>query len=367
MADASSRILIDRTVVRLDGRPFFSFGPRILLTPEARIPALLKGLAQSGFTLVGSPPCSPGTLPLLNAFFDAADEAGIMVLLMADPRLPEHGRYLADHFRHRRSLHSYYLTPRLPSQEGLESYLRERDSIRALDLFHPIFVPLRSEHYKDAWLRAQDIFSPETAAEYATRYRIIHQRPGRTLREMARTTKAATPRPLFVGDLRVMVSDEERQSGLYSDDPAVARLSPRHLEWFPFLANFGRIPRKDMLGPDPELLRLQVYDVLGEGARGVLLNFYEAMAGPLPFTGHDRFCEAVILAQEIQIFRDFFAEGRIDPILIETGHPPPEGGCPPPRHGAAHRPATRGLRGGLLHRRSLHGEDGNRVGGGEPG
>ena len=37
MPESSGRILADRSVIRLDGRPFFSFGPRVLLSPPEQV------------------------------------------------------------------------------------------------------------------------------------------------------------------------------------------------------------------------------------------------------------------------------------------------------------------------------------------
>ncbi|MCC6546735.1 hypothetical protein IT570_06155 [Candidatus Sumerlaeota bacterium] len=320
--EASRRILVDRTTIRLDGRPFFTFGPQLLLTPPERIKAAIGEIAAAGFTTVGSPPCSPGSLHLIRAVFDAADEAGIMVVLTGDPRLPEHGRYLADEFRHRSSLHSYMLSPRTNTKDALTDFQRERDSIIASDLFHPVSAPCAASQIEAAWLRSQDVYTiiPEEMPTRAATAPRFCQQPGPAVRALTRDENIPQ-RPVIVPGLRVSVSDTERAAGIFADDPWVSRLSPRALDWFPFLANFATMPRKDLLAPDPEMLRLQVYDALASGARGVLLDFYEAMGGPMPYSGRDRFCEASILAQEIGLLNDFFAEGRAEPILIETGHP----------------------------------------------
>ncbi|MEO8376612.1 MAG: hypothetical protein ABI579_02990 [Candidatus Sumerlaeota bacterium] len=320
--EASRRILVDRSTIRLDGRPFFTFGPQLLLTPPERIKAAIGEIAAAGFTTVGSPPCSPGSLHLIKAVFDAADEAGIMVVLTGDPRLPEHGRYLADVFRHRSSLHSYMLSPRLTTKEALADFQRERDSIVASDLFHPVSAPCIASQIDSAWLRSQDVYSiiPEEMPAHAATSPRFCQRPGPAVRALTRDDEIPQ-RPVIVPGLRVSVSDTERAAGIFADDPWVSRLSPRAIDWFPFLANFATMPRKDLLGPDAEMLRLQVYDALASGARGVLLDFFEAMGGPTPYSGRDRFCEAAILAQEIGLLNDFFAEGRAEPVLVETGHP----------------------------------------------
>lgn len=333
MSEASARVLVDRSVVRLDGRPLFSFGPRVLLTAPEKYPQVLEEIARAGFTIVGSPPCSPGNIPQIEAFFDAADKAGVMVVLIADPRLPYHGVYMAQRFRHRPSLHSYLITPRPSTRDGLDAYQRERDSLRARDLFHPIFHPLSTDHLAKAWLLSQDFFSP-LCGRPRVGSRIHNQQLGASVRRLAGALGGVTPRPIFVTGLDAVTSDEERAAGLFSDDPWVARFSSRALDWFPFLANFGELPRTDLLGPQPELLRLQVYDAIAAGVRGVMLDFYEGMTGPLPFTGRDRFCEAATIANEIAVFNDFFAEGQLADIELETGHP--RLGASVIRHGMEH-------------------------------
>ena len=65
------------------------------------------------------------------------------MILCAESRLPNVGRFLAENFRHRESLHSYCLPTESPSPEHLEEYVRERDQLRAQDLFHPIWTPYR--------------------------------------------------------------------------------------------------------------------------------------------------------------------------------------------------------------------------------
>lgn len=320
MAEASSRILLDRNVIRLDGRPFYSFGPRVLLTPAERFPEVLREIAGAGFTVVGSPPCSPGTTKLLIHFFEAAEAAGLMVVLMPDPRLPDHGRYMADFFASRPSLHSYVLPARAANDESLNAYKRERDGLRAHDLFHPIWTPLDEEQHTANWFSAQDVYCPVTARRVPGG-RLTHQRAGGRVARLAKASRNATPRPFFCSDLRVFTSDEERQLGIYADDPQVARYPAKPLDWFPYLAGFSSLSRRDMLGPDPELLRLQVYELLSQATRGILLEFYEAMGGVSPMSGRDRWHEATILAQEIALMEDFFAEGKPEFVELETGHP----------------------------------------------
>lgn len=321
MSESSSRILIDRTVVRVDGRPFFAFGPRVLLTPVERYPATLLEIAAAGFTAVATPPCSPGTTAALDTFFDAAENTGLMVLLMADPRLPEHGRYLADHFRHRPSLLGYMLPQYPGTAEGLESYIRERDAIRASDIFHPIMMPLGRDHMHPQWLRQQDMLIPRAPVESGSSGRSLGQRWRPAVDAMYHALRERPSRPCITTDLRTMASDEERGRGVFDDDPAVRQSSRHSIDWFPYLANLGRTARRDLLVPDPETIRLQVYEQLSAGIRGIFLDFLEGLQGTSPFTGRDRFLEAGILAQEIAALQSFFAEGILETVPVETGHP----------------------------------------------
>ncbi|MBI1293053.1 hypothetical protein GC173_17735 [bacterium] len=320
MPEASSRVLIDRTMVRVDGRPFFAFGPRILLTAPARYGEVLQAVAQFGFTAVGSPPVSEGTIPMIEMFFDAAERFGLMVLLIADPRLGSHGGYMAERFRHRPSLLGYLLpSPRTPNQ--VLHYLAERDAIRALDLFHPIMTELPEDCWDARWLGSQDVHVPAVPVPMLSGGRIVAQTPGATARRLQEALLRGPTRPIFCTDLLAVVSDEERSLGLYDDDPAVAAHSRKRLEWFPYLASFAQTSRRDLLGPFPELLRLQVYDVLMSGGRGVFMEFYEGMLGAAPGTGSDRLLELSIIAQEIAVLKDFLAEGRPAEIEVDSGHP----------------------------------------------
>ncbi len=320
MHAASSRLMVDRSVVRVDGRPFFTFGPRLLLTPPHRYAEVCKTIAEVGFTTIGSPPASPGTLPALHLLFDAAEEVGLFVILMADPRLPRHGRYLAEHFRHRVNLHSYCL-PWDDSREDMEAvYFRERDEIRSADLFHPVWAPLGKQRPGPHWLRSMDLYAGPQAPWAAS----ADAAPslGERLAEVSRICRPPTvARPLFCSSLPVAVSDDDRRAGLYEFDPAV-RAAPREaLSLFPAYTIYDEEPRADWLAPEPALLRLRAFDMFSHGLRGMMLDFYEAMLGPPPHDGQDRFAEAVILAQEIAVLRDFFAEGNPEMCLIEPGHP----------------------------------------------
>ena len=320
--EASSRILVDRSVLRLDGRPFFAFGPRVLLTPPERYRTVLADIVSAGFNIVATPPCSPGNLPLVESFFDAAEEAGLLVVLLADPRLPDHGRYLAERFRHRHGLHSYLLPARPADRQSLSGFLRERDALRTRDLFHPIHMPLGREHLDESWLQSQDLFSVSASVtERRLAGALPRIDPARTFERVA-AGSGSHARPRYCVDLPVIAREEERALGLYSEDPAVARHSPRPMDWYPHLANFATMSRRDLLAPDPEALRLWTYGLLAAEVRGILLDFHEGFCGQLPFTGRDRLAEAAILAAEIRAFEPFFSEGRPDYTTeLDTGHP----------------------------------------------
>lgn len=318
--DASSRVLVDRTVLRVDGRPYFSYGPQVLLTPPARYGEALAQIASLGFTAVASPPASLGTIPLLDEFFDAAERAELMVLLVADPRVRDHGRALAEHFSHRRSLLGYQLPPSLDDAE-LPHYLAERDAIRTRDLFHPIFAPLPESLWEKRWFSPQDLYAAVTPAPTAPGGRFVAPVSGQVARRLLEATPTANPRPVFCTDLPVTISDRERATGLYDDDPVVAAHSRRRLDWYPYYHHFDGQSRRDLLGPVPELLRLQVYGLLMAGVRGIMLDFYEAMLGASPGSGRDRLAEASLLAREITLLRDFLAEGRPAGLDVDSGHP----------------------------------------------
>lgn len=324
MPVTSSRILVDRSVVRLDGRPFFAFGPRVLLTPTHRLAERLAEIADLGFTAVASPPCSPGTTPLIDHFFDEAEKAGLMVLLSADPRLPVHGAYIADNYRARDGLLAYLLPTRKDAgTQQLDDWLAERDALRARDLFHPICMQIAPIHLRSDWLRSQDLLVPITdESERHPGPRIPQQQPGIAFDEILNAARRLPPRPAYVTDLRVLPSVRERRAGLWADEPDVSNYPNNPLQWFPWLTNLETLKRHDLLPPDPELLRLQVYDLLGRGVRGIFLDFHEALLGEPPFSGRDRLCEAGILAQEITVLHDFFAEGRPEhTVEVESGHP----------------------------------------------
>lgn len=320
MAEASSRLLVDRTVIRVDGRPFFTMGPRLLLTPPGAYAEACRQVAAAGFTTIGSIPASVGTLPLLHQLFDAADDSGLLVVLMADPRQPRHGRYLADHFRHRPNLHSYCL-PWFDERPDMEEvFLGERDEIRAQDLFHPIWAMGARARATPQRLRMMDLFAasqdPWSAAQPDGPMGV-----GDRLAELARTAPAAGQRPLLCGSLPVFPAPADRAAGLWSFDTAAPELPADPLLWFPGYTAYDSAGRRDCIGPDSGRIRLSAYEAVASGARGLLIDFWEAMLGPPPLTGRDILAELSLVAQEFAVVQDFLAEGRLELCMLESGHP----------------------------------------------
>ena len=66
MQEASARVLLDRTMIRLDGRSFFSFGVQLYLTPKEKMASVIGKIASAGFTTVATPPSSPGNIEVIN-------------------------------------------------------------------------------------------------------------------------------------------------------------------------------------------------------------------------------------------------------------------------------------------------------------
>jgi hypothetical protein len=320
MAEASSRLLVDRTVIRVDGRPFFTMGPRLLLSPPGSYVEACRQAAAAGFTAIGSIPASTGTLPLLHQLFDAAEDSGLLVVLMADPRQPRHGRYLADHFRHRPNLHSYCL-PWLDERADMEElFVAQRDEIRAQDLFHPIWAMGGRARPTPQRLRLMDLFAASQDPWSAA----VPDGPmavGDRLAELARTAPADAQRPLICGSLPVFASPADRAAGLWSFDTAAHPLPADPLHWFPGYTAFDSAGRRDTLGPDAGRVRLSAYEAVASGARGILFDFWEAMLGPPPLTGRDILAECSLVAQEFSVVQDFLAEGRLELCLLESGHP----------------------------------------------
>jgi hypothetical protein len=317
MFEASSRILVDRTVIRLDGRPHFAFGPRILLTPPERYNEALRQIAADGFTTVGTPPASHGTLELIDDFLRLADQTTLTVIVYADPRARDLSRSLPQRFRHHPSLLGYLLPP-LESDEHLASYTATRDAFRSDDLFHPIWSPIPADRPPAPWLRAQDIVALRSQQRTGAAGRLLPTKNGEELRRFLHA-QGAPGKPLVCVDLPVFTTDRERATGIFEDDPAVRHGPNNSLEWYPWLTPLEK--RKDLIEPTPELLRLQVYSLWMAGTRGIIFDFYEGLLGEAPFTGRDRYGELVLLAQEAAVLRDFLAEGKHAPIEVDSGHP----------------------------------------------
>ncbi len=322
MAETSTRVLLDRAILRLDGRPFFTFGARLFLTPSHKIVKAIEDIATAGFTTVMTPPASPGNLSTLNTIFNAADKYGLLVIVSTDPRYPEPSGYLGSCFKHRGCLHSYCLRTLDDSEDAFIWFCRERDRLRTQDLFHPIWTPYRPGFPFRLWLDSVDFHSvrhgiggpfPRQAEENGAD--ILSTIPNEC-------AKARIPgRPLFCHSFQVGVPDRARQVGLYSFDPYVRQVEPIAENWHPYLATLTEWPRWDFLPPDPDLIRIRAFELLAARSRGIMADFYEFLGGPSPMTGRDRFCELACLAQEVSVFQDFFSEGQWVRGDLETGHP----------------------------------------------
>lgn len=322
MREASSRILLDRTVIRLDGRPFFSFGPRIFLTPPEKLPRAMSDIAAAGFSVVGTPPASRGNLVYLHALFDEAERHGLLVILMAEPRVPDPSSFLAEEFKHRSALHSYCLPLQNPSPAALEWFCRERNRLRAQDLFHPIWTPHDAALPRLQWLHSVDLQSVAqgTGGPFPRR---PEEQGARLAAELAHECRRHNlpGRPFFCHSFQTSVPDSAREAGLYSHDPFVRRLPPRVESWYPYVADLDEVPRRDLLPPDPELLRLRLFEILAARVRGIVTDYFEFLGGPSPFSGDDRFAELAVAAQEITSCAEFFSEGQGAAAEVETGHP----------------------------------------------
>ncbi|MBI5153887.1 hypothetical protein HZA57_01510 [Candidatus Poribacteria bacterium] len=321
MPEASTRVLLDRTTLRLDGHPFFAFGVNLFLTPAEVIPGVMRDLARAGFTAVMTPPISPGNVPSASAIFEAAEQNNMLVILRADPRVPNVSTFLASRFKHRPGLHSYYLPTADTTAAAFDQFCRERDRLRAYDLFHPIWTSYRPEYPLARWIDSVDIHAVPQGTG-GPRPRLLEENGGELLRRVVEEcARTSVGRPLFCHALQVGIADSARESGLYDFDPWVRSLPRRMLDWFPFLANLPELPRWDFLGPESDLLRVRLYELLAGRVRGVIAETYEFLQGPQPFTGRDRFCELACLAQEVAVFREFFSEGQLVRAELETGHP----------------------------------------------
>lgn len=322
MAEASTRILLDRTVIRLDGRPFFSMGVRLLLTPWERIRETLDDVAAAGFTTVITPPASPGNLPIVHAILEEASYRNLMVIVSADRRVPEPSSFIARQFRHFESLHSYCLPLFDQSRQSFERFIVERDRVRAQDLFHPIWTPFQPGLPMRNYLECTDLHS--VAQTVGGPFPRDGKNDGARLLKQLRSESQRcnlTGRPFFCSSLQVSVPEEARAAGFYEMDPLIRRLSPRVEDWYPYLANLPEMSQRDFLPPDPDLLRLRCYSLCSVGCRGILADSYDFLQGRSPYTGRDRFCELSVLAQEVLSCPLFFSEGRPASEEVETGHP----------------------------------------------
>lgn len=128
-------------------------------------------------------------------------------------------------------------------------------------------------------------------------------------------------RPFFCDRLEVFPSDRARACGAFDSDPRVRETPDNADEWHPWFAELPEASRLDKLPPDPEVVRLRVYEALARRSRGILADCYEFLCGEEPFTGRDRFHELALLGQEIAVGYDFFAEGQLVHTEVEVGHP----------------------------------------------
>ncbi len=322
MHDASTRVLLDRTTIRLDGRPFFAFGPRILLTPREQLTMAVADVADAGFTAIMSPPASPGNLSTLNLLFDECERRDLLVVLAVEARLPNPSTFLASNFKHRPGLHSYCLMTIDDSPESFLRYCTERDRLRAEDLFHPIWTPYRAGFPYRLWMGSVDFHSVSHATG-GPHHRHADENGASQLNDFFKTCsrEGYAGRPFFCHSFTAHSATSARQSGLYDFDYHVADTPADPNLWHPWLASLSETPRRDFMMPDADLVRIRTYELLAARVRGIVVDFYEFMLGPSPTTGRDRYCELAVLAQEISVFREFFAEGQFVSARLETGHP----------------------------------------------
>ncbi|MEQ8822421.1 MAG: hypothetical protein RLY93_19475 [Sumerlaeia bacterium] len=328
MLEANTRVLLDRSVLRVDGHPFFTLAARLYLTPLDAIASAVADLAQAGFTAVMSPPASPGNLPVLETLFDEAESRGLMVILAGEARLPDAGHFLAENFRHRPGLHSYCLPvtempPAGSADEAFARFQHERDRIRRLDLHHPVWTPFRTDMAAERWMGTNDFLSIPHPVGGPILPELKPLELLARLRETAASSHA--PRPLFCHALECGASNAARLAGIFNDDMGVSLAPARAESWFPYMARLGSMARRDFFLPDPDLLLLKATDLLGAGARGIVLHFYEYLLGQPPITGRDRFCAMAVLAQKIAALDRFFSEGRPPApelqFAVDPGHP----------------------------------------------
>jgi hypothetical protein len=327
MTETSTRILLDKSAIRLDGRPFFASGPRLFLTPAHRVGAALDDIAGAGFTAIMTPPASLGTISLIQTVFDEAERRGLLVIVATEPYDPEPSAFLGRAFRHRPGLHSYCILTPGSTREALLWFCRERDRLRTQDLFHPIWTPFKSGYPLDLWLEAGDLYSVEQRLG-GPFPRMTEDDGAGVLAGIHAQVRArhAPDRPFFCHRLQASVSDQARRAGLFDSDPVVRHLPAEAERWFPYLAGLGEMQRADFLPPDADLLRVRAYEMLAARTRGLIADYYEFQLGRVPYTGRDRFCELALLALEVRLCPHLHGEGQFVEAEIETGHPRLRGG-----------------------------------------
>ncbi|MGF1572187.1 MAG: hypothetical protein ACFCU1_03875 [Sumerlaeia bacterium] len=320
--EASARVLLDRTTIRIDGRPFFSFGFRLLLTPPEEMEAVLVKLKEAGFTGVTSPPASPGNFYAIDRLFEITNRLGIFVNLMSDPRVDKPSEYLAERYKHHPSLLSYCIATQNGSEREFARFCRERDRLRHQDVFHPIWTPYQEEFGLRLYIDSTDIHAISHTVGGPTKRKPM-ENGANTVSQLfneCRTHKIPG-RPFFCHTLHARVSDEVRKLGVYDFDPVVNTHSPVHQDWYPYYSRIDEDSRWDFLPPDVDFIRLRCFEMLASRVRGIMVGNYDFMLGKVPFTGMDRFHELSIIAREIEAVRDFFAEGQFVRGDLETGHP----------------------------------------------
>lgn len=287
MPEASSRVLLDRTALRLDGRPFLTIGAVLRETAAAELPAALAELAAAGFNTVAGPPITERNLWYAEALFEEAERHGHLVVAEAAPSLEDPAAFLGRKFKHRASLHSYRLPP--PANEAaLEAYCLQRDHLRTLDLFHPVWAPLGRDLDIARWAEAMDLHSVTQRAGGPKPRTGMDDGCAKLERILAAAAEEnLQPRPLFCHSL---------QAGRLDEDPASPAAG----------------------APEADLVRIRAWELFSMRCRGFLADSAEHLRAP---QGRDRFCALAILAQEAAILHDFLAEGQIVYSEADTGHP----------------------------------------------
>ncbi|MDX1972107.1 MAG: hypothetical protein SFY68_06200, partial [Candidatus Sumerlaeia bacterium] len=320
--EASARILLDRTTIRVDGRPFFAFGFQLLLTPPEEMESTLQRIQELGFTAVSSPPASPGNFHTIDRIFEICNRLGLLVNLVADPRVDKPSEYLANRYKHHPSLLSYCLPTLNGSEREFARFCRERDRLRHQDLFHPIWTPYQQDFGLRLYIDSTDLHAVNHAV--GSHLSLAPEESGvQRISDLFRECRnhKIPGRPFFCHNMQAMITDEVRESGVYDFDATVNNHSPRHLEWYPYYARIDEEERWDFLAPDVELMRLRCFEMLASRVRGIMVGTYDFMLGKAPFTGLDRLAELSVLAREVETIRDFVAEGQFVRGDLETGHP----------------------------------------------